>query len=240
MRNDSEFFGDLYTRGFNAVGVRLRHQREIAFLLRSHSSLETVVSLGCGDGAFELFLAPHVRHITAIDSSREGIDAARARAQEAKITNVTFICGSAFDLDSAEYDAIIALSFLHHVPESCLPGLLDICRNHLKPGGVFFSQDPNIRAFSRRIGRLVMGDRYDRYHSADEREMSPAETARLFQEIGYSRVTIGYLDVTLIPALFAFHKTPSFLYHFCAAFDSCWCHSPLRQFSGGFTIMAQK
>ncbi len=238
------FFATYYeNQMYNATGWRLRLQRELRSLLRQSGKtrLGRVLSLGCGDGQFELMLAAHAQHVTAQDISPEAIELAKRKATSAKIENVEFRCQSFSDLNWDEtYDAIICLAFLHHVPQTELPTLLRQVYDHLVPGGFFYAQDPNIHGVLRKIGRVILRDGYDQYHTQDERELNPKEIVSQIQETGFKKVRVGYIDLTLIPALFVLAKGPRWPMYACTAVDWLWCRTPFARWASGFTTFARR
>ncbi len=243
-QQEIEFFNKYYeSQAYNPVGWRLRLNREVRSLrgiLRA-GTLGRVLSLGCGDGQFELMLAPWAERVVGLDISAQGIDIAKRKAAQANLTNVDFVCMPFADLRWDDpFDTIICLAFLHHVPEPELQGLIDRCFTHLKPGGLFYSQDPNRHGVLRKLGRVVMGTHYDHYHSPDERELDPPELERQLRAAGFDAVTIRHIDLTLIPALYLLAKRPGWPLYCCLPIDFLWCHSPLARWSSGFVATAFK
>lgn len=238
------FFAAYYENtAYNPMGWRLRLNRELRSLRRLCGAMlpKRVLSLGCGDGQFELLLAPFVEQVTALDISPQAIAAAKRDAVQAKITNVDFRCISMGELSwDEQFDAIICLAFLHHVREEDLADFLQQVYKHLKPGGFLYSQDPSRHGVLRKIGRIVMGANYHRYHSPDERELDPNELAALLRQAGFSSVNIGYIDLTLIPALYLLAKRPGFPLYFCLVIDWLWCHSPFARWASGFNAIARR
>lgn len=239
-----EFFDKYYGQeAYNPLGWRLRLVREVNSLRKEMRGpkLGRVLSLGCGDGQFELLLAPWAEQVVGLDISPQGIEAAKRQAARQGIANVEFRCLSFSDLQwDDQFDTIICLAFLHHVPAGELPLLLQQCFSHLKPGGFFYSQDPNRRGVLRKMGRVVLGKNYDKYHTPDERELDPDELAGQLQAAGFSPVKLRYIDFTLIPALFILAKRPGWPLRFCVALDQLWCHSPLARWATGFVAVADK
>jgi len=239
-----EFFASYYEgQPYNPTGWRLRMQRELRALLRlsGQRRLGRVLSIGCGDGQFELMLAPHAEHVTGLDISPEAVASAQRNAAAAGVANATFRCQSFSDLVWDEtYDVITCIAFLHHVPEPELPTLLRQAHQHLAPGGCFFAVDPNVNAVLRKIGRVVMGNRYDQYHSPDERELDPADTAAQLRAAGFADARVDYLDLTLIPALYILAQGPGWPMYVCAFVDWLWRHTPLARWASGFTAFARR
>lgn len=99
----------------------------------SHPGL--VLDVGCGTGRLACLLAARSARVHALDRSSPMIDGARRRCPDA--TNVRWLEGDLLDhavpLDPGGYDAITALSSLHHMP---LRPALERLAGLLRPGGV--------------------------------------------------------------------------------------------------------
>lgn len=242
--NEIAFFANYYeNQAYNPTGWRLRLRRELRSLLRQAGEhrLRRVLSLGCGNGQFELMMAPHAEHVTGLDISPEAIALARRMTANARVDNVEFRCQPLSELSWSEtYDTIVCLAFLHHVSPADLLTLLRQIYDHLVPGGFFYAEDPNVHGILRKIGRVILRDGYERYHSPDERELNPSEIVSLLRQTGFTRVRIGYIDLTLIPALFILAKGPTWPLYACTVLDWLWCHSPLARLASGFTTFARR
>jgi SAM-dependent methyltransferase len=238
------FFANYYENtAYNLTGWRLRLNRELHSLRRvlGNQKPKRVLSIGCGDGAFEIQLAPFAEHITALDLSPQAIQVAQQTAAKAKVTHVDFRCLSFADLAwNEKFDVIICLAFLHHVREPDLPDFLKQVYTHLEPGGFFYSQDPSIHGVLRKIGRVLLGSNYDKYHSPDERELDPAELKLLLKSAGFSTVEIDYIDLTLIPMLYILTTGPDWPLYLCAGLDWLWCRSPVARWASGFKAISRK
>jgi SAM-dependent methyltransferase len=238
------FFAKHYEgQNYNPSGWRLRLRRELNSLRRASGKkqLKRVLSVGCGDGQFELLLSPFAEHITALDISPEAIVIARENAKQAGIVNVDFKCLSISELIlDQQFDAVVCLAFLHHVRETDLPFFLRQIFEHIAKDGFFYSQDPNVHGVLRKIGRFLLRSRYDAHHSSDERELDPKELKVLLRSVGFESVKIGYIDLTLIPALYLSAKRPGWPLYFCLGLDWLWCHSVFASLSSGFTSIAFK
>lgn len=137
-----------------------------------------VLSLGCGIGDTELLLAPHVREVTGIDISPAAIRQANADAQRLGVANARFQQGS--DV-RGRFDVVIAIFFLHHLPDEELAELPDRLREWLSRRGVFYSLDPSRRRLSGAIGRLLIPKLMKRYQTEDERELDAGCMLELFR-----------------------------------------------------------
>lgn len=118
--------------------------------------------------------------------------------------------------------------------------LLERIYRHLEPGGMLYSQDPNVRGLLRAIGRVVLGARYDRYHTPDERELDPDELRDSLLGAGFEWVEIVPIDLTVIPAMYMLARGPGWVFHVCAWVDRLFCASPLRRLASGFAAVSRK
>ncbi|MEI9970558.1 MAG: class I SAM-dependent methyltransferase [Ignavibacteriota bacterium] len=96
-----------------------------------------VLSLGCGIGDTELLLAPYVREVVGVDLSPAAIRQARSDAERLEIGNARFEEGS--DIDG-KFDVVMAIFFLHHLPDDDLAELPRKVQGWLAPGGTFYSR----------------------------------------------------------------------------------------------------
>ena len=220
VEQDEVAFFDRYyqSRAYNELGWRLRIDREIRNILRvaGKQKLRRVLSLGCGDGQLEIALARHVGHVTTLDISSQAIDLARRQMALAGVSNVDFRCQPLAELQwDTGFDAVLCLAFLHHLRPDDLPGVLQTASRALAPGGFFYSQDPNAHGALRWLGRRTYGANYHQYHSPDERELAPSELETELKAAGFGQVHLGYIDVTLIPALFILKDGPSWPLRLC-------------------------
>jgi len=247
QRSESDeraFFARYYAEArYHPLGWRLRMQRDLRVLRAAAGArgLGRTLSIGCGDGAFELLLAPHAKTVLGVDLSPEAIAAAEHARTAEGAANVSFRCASFRDLSWNErFETITCLAFLHHVPETELSSFLHACHAHLEPGGIFFSQDPNVRGVLRAVGRAALGDRYHAYHTPDERELDPDELARALRAAGFADVAIQHVDLTLIPACFVLRRGPGLALRGAALLDRIWCATPLARWSSGFAAVARR
>jgi SAM-dependent methyltransferase len=164
-----------------AVRALRRHMVDRILKLTGAGARSRVLSLGCGIGDTELLLAPHVAEIVGVDLSPSAVRQAREDAARLQIANARFEQGSAA---SGRFDVVIAIFFLHHLPDAALAGLPADLKALLAPGGVFYSLDPSRQRLSGAIGRWIIPGLMKRYQSPDERELDPEATAALFRGAG--------------------------------------------------------
>jgi SAM-dependent methyltransferase len=158
-----------------------------------------VLSIGCGLGDTELLLAPRVGHLTGIDIADAGIAQARAAAAQLGIQNALFDVQLLENLPPEPvFDAILAIFFLHHLPDPVLDATPARLLRLLKPGGRLYALDPSIDRLSGKVGRLLFPRLMAKYQTEDERELALPRVAQLFQNAGF-QVQGGYYDFGSTP-----------------------------------------
>ncbi len=223
-------------------GDELRLRRELALLLRARpGGLGEVLSLGCGRGRFERAMAQQADRVLGIDSSPESIEDARRTAECEGNAKVRFECADVLDLSlDRRFDTVVCIGFLHHLMEDEAIALLRRIRDHLRPGGLLHTQDPSARGILRRLGRRVLGDRYDAYHTEDERELDPESVRALVLEAGFAKAEIRYMDFCLIPGMQLFARAPRFLMTAFDGIDRALCALPTAPLASGFAVEATR
>jgi SAM-dependent methyltransferase len=188
LKREIEYHEKLYS-GFAqshfakpAVRALREHMVRRILKLTGADKSSRVLSLGCGIGDTELLLAPHVAELTGVDLSPSAIKQATLDAGRAQTGNVRFIEGTA-DAVSGCFDVVIAIFFLHHLPDT-VPELARQIASNIKPGGVFYSLDPSRYRLSGAIGELLFPKQMARYQSPNERQLAPAATAAHFTSAG--------------------------------------------------------
>jgi 2-polyprenyl-3-methyl-5-hydroxy-6-metoxy-1,4-benzoquinol methylase len=118
--------------------VRIRLANDVCSAISANAPLNTAMNaldFGCGTGLLTLRLAPLVRFITGIDSSRGMVDILRAKIAKQNLANVD---GLLLDLDAGDtltgnYDTIVSSMTFHHI-EKIAP-VLNHFHRCLSPGG---------------------------------------------------------------------------------------------------------
>jgi SAM-dependent methyltransferase len=239
IQRERDFFADWV---LNPTGDALRWQRELDLIRRARpEGLGSVLSLGCGRGWFELMLSESADQVLGIDLSPESIEDARRLAANQGNEKVEFICAdvASFELDQS-FDTIICVGFLHHLSDAEGLELLTWIHAHLRPGGLLHTQDPNVHGIMRTLGRLVLGSRYDEFHSEDERELDPTSVRQMFLSAGFERADIRYMDLSLIPAMQLLPRAPGWLMKVFALVDRVWCSLPVARWASGFAVDATR
>src|SRR5215831_9257249 len=98
-----------------------------------------VLELGCGDGGNLIPMAYRLpgSEFVGLDRGERGIEAGRAMARAARVSNIDLRCLDILDTGSelGKFDYIIAHGVYSWVPELVQERLLAICRTHLNPQG---------------------------------------------------------------------------------------------------------
>jgi len=140
MSNTAKFW-DRMAKGYakRPVADQASYDQKLA-LTQAHFTPETVVlEFGCGTGTTAIHHAPHVASIRATDISGEMLAIAKAKADTAGVSNVTFEQTSveALEAEPGAFDVVLGMSILHLVDDhaATLARIFELT----KPGGVFIS-----------------------------------------------------------------------------------------------------
>lgn len=221
-----------------AVRALREHMVRRILKLTGAGKASRVLSLGCGIGDTELLLAPHVGELVGLDLSPAAIKQARLDAEG--IQNLHFVEGTleGAQIAPASFDVVIAIFFLHHLPDT-VPELAGQIAAILKPGGVFYSLDPSRYRLSGAIGELLIPKLMARYQSPNERQLAPRTTAEYFSRAGLD-ARFEYYDFVSTPlaGLFPGWRTG---YRVTRAIDEALVRTPLlKRASSNFEVVARK
>lgn len=248
IHNEQDFHDEFYEKEadtiFHSACFSLVKKRNILFILDAIDSPETktVLSLGCGNGDYELLLAPHFKHITAIDISPRAIEIASQRAKEKGIKNVSFLAGDAgkISLSGTKYDAALLLSFLHHMDESLIRKIIGETYSVLNKKGIFISFDPNANRLVNSLQGLVKKT-FDKHHSPDERELPPEFLKGQLQKAGFIHPSKHWIDFFYNPLCWVFPGMPFMLAYPLYLLDNLFLKIPLwNKLSSGFAMVAMR
>lgn len=135
--------GVLPLAGSTALSQLYRQQAEW-IVFRSMIRLEKymlVLELGCGAGRWAFRIAPHVRHVTAIDLSPEMIRIAKERQCAKNIKNVDYEVAAAEDfLSYTKFDVIYLSSVDQYLEDDDFSKMVAHVRSMLVPGGVLIDR----------------------------------------------------------------------------------------------------
>lgn len=206
LAREIEYHERLYSgfaqQHFARPAVRALRAHMVARILRvaGAGNEARVLSLGCGIGDTELLLAPHVAELVGVDLAPSAIRQAREDAARAGSRNLRYIQGTvdSAGLEAGSFDLIVAIFFLHHLPDALLEALPRQVYDVLAPGGWFYSLDPSRYRLSGAIGSLIAPRLMRRYQSPDERELDPKRTGELFVRAGFE-TRIDFYDFVSSP-----------------------------------------
>jgi SAM-dependent methyltransferase len=150
-----------------------------------------ILSIGCGIGDLELLLAPHVAHVTGVDLSPAAIAEANRAAHARHLRNVRFLEGAWQDapLAGESFDLVLAIFFLHHLPDAELAAFPAKLLPFLGPNAVFYALEPSAHRLSGFLGKLLVPRLMKKYQTDDERQLLPRPTAAPFRDAGFEVAT---------------------------------------------------
>jgi SAM-dependent methyltransferase len=183
-------------------------------------------------------LARHVGELAGLDLSPSAIR--QAKLDSANVPNLHFVEGTleSAHIEKASFDVVIAIFFLHHLPDT-VPELAKQIAAILKSGGVFYSLDPSRYRLSGAIGELLVPKLMARYQSPNERRLAPGATTEFFNKVGLD-ARFEYYDFVSTPLAGLF---PSWRFGYRAArgMDEVLVRTPLlKRASSNFEVVACK
>ena len=200
-----------------------------------------VLSIGCGIGDTELLLARHVGHVTGFDLSPTAIQKANRAARSQGVRNVRFLEGSWPTLAWAgePFDIVVAIFFLHHLPDPALEAFPEYLRPLLREGGTFYALEPSHRRLSGFLGKLLVPGLMKKYQTEDERQLLPGSTAAHFERADFAATT-HWFDFCSTPLAGLFPSWASG-YRLARGLDGALTACPgLRGLSSNFELIAQR
>jgi ubiquinone/menaquinone biosynthesis C-methylase UbiE len=247
LERELAYYENLYTtygpRLFAQRGVVLFREYLVRRMVRATgvNAASRVLSIGCGIGDTELLLAPHVAHVTGVDLSPAAIAEARRAASARRITNVQFVAGAWQNaaLGEEPFDAVVAIFFLHHLPDLDLAAFPTQLLRLLRSGGVFYALDPSARRLSGFLGQLLVPKLMEKYQTEDERQLLPHSTAAQFRAAGFDTST-RWFDFASTPLAGLFPSWGAG-YRLARTLDEALTRVPLlRELSSNFELIALK
>ncbi len=153
--------------------------------------MSRVLSVGCGIGDLELLLAPHVADVTGVDLSPAAIAEANRAATARNIRNARFIQGAWQDapLVGESFDLVLAIFFLHHLPDADLAEFPKRLLPFLSSTAVFYALEPSAHRLSGFLGKVLVPGLMKKYQTEGERQLLPRPTAVPFRQAGFDVAT---------------------------------------------------
>lgn len=108
---------------------------------------QRLLDIGCGEGRDSVFFALNGYHVTAFDSSSEGLNKARAWAEELGLS-VDFIQADITEYRLQDsYDVVFSSGALHYIPPHLREEILSNYKQFTKPGGIHAHMVPVHKPF---------------------------------------------------------------------------------------------
>lgn len=131
------------------------------FLYSLHGEGRKILDFGPGDGWPSLIIAPFVKEVVGLDSSRKRVEVCTENAKRLNISNAKFLCytpGNPIPFEDNTFDGITAASSIEQAPNP-KEIIMELYRI-LKPGG-------RLRIFYEALGEYKNGKENDIWIQAD-------------------------------------------------------------------------
>lgn len=134
--------------GFSGRSHQFFVETKVNHLLESLTALGGVpkqmrmLDLGCGTGETDSLLAPHVGELHGLDISAASIEVAGQRPENANVRYATYP-GGRLPYENDSFDAVFAITVLHHVPRADWTFFLQEMTRVIKPGGFVILYEHN-------------------------------------------------------------------------------------------------
>jgi SAM-dependent methyltransferase len=142
-KHDGECFDELVAREGDFDMLASRGWQTLARRFRSASadlSVPRMLDVGCGTGHSRQVYAGRVQSYVGVDLSLMSLRTAATRQRDAAFLQAD---GARLPFASASFDLVAFSSVLHHMSD--MRPALEEAHRVLKPGGVLFAFDPNLR-----------------------------------------------------------------------------------------------
>ena len=127
--------------------IRAQEEREIrAFLLKYLDPFDSrkVLELGCGSGAYTIFLAQRGFDLTAVDVSSAMLQELRQKLAEKNFSNVQILNRDVEEIpaDLGPFDALFGIGLLEYADDP--PLMIDRVKDFIKPNGIAVFSVPGV------------------------------------------------------------------------------------------------
>ncbi len=131
-------------RSYTRVRLTILNVNILNLLRLTLVGRQRVLDIGCGYGSLGCYLGlhePEIRYL-GCDFNPARIATAQQAARNLGLDHVNFHCGDAASLTvDGQFDAIVLVDCLHHLPDEQKCELLRNCYNQLAPGGILVLKD---------------------------------------------------------------------------------------------------
>lgn len=138
VSKESRFWDKLaYKYSLSPISDIPVYEKKLALTQKYLRSEMRILEFGCGTGSTAIIHSSYVKHIKAIDFSKNMIAIAKQKVVDKNIQNITFECAELEDIDESkeQFDVILGLNVIHLLEdkEAALKKVFQL----LKPGGIF-------------------------------------------------------------------------------------------------------
>jgi len=165
---------------------------------------KSAIDIGCGPGFFSRELTNKGWRTTAIDTDTENIENAKNHAYEAHIGDALSVLS---ELPESQYDLVLTLELIEHLPKPLGKDLLKEIKRVLKPHGGLIISTPN-RFSPEGLGGYYWGEKirgwgkWTAWDSTHIHIYSSSEILQLLQAIGFTvDKVVGYYYEGRLPVI---------------------------------------
>jgi len=169
-------YESLLVRAYCVIRFQIINLNMLHILSLGLRGRRRVLEVGCGFGLFGCYFSSRDRRVQwhGLDLDTGRIDMARQAAKKLGLSNARFSVADArnvLDVDD-EYDAVVMMDLLHHIPDESKRQLLDLVLSRLAPGGVLIVKDvtrrPAWKLFFTWVLDVVMTRGFDMWYWSPE------------------------------------------------------------------------
>lgn len=150
------------------------------------------VDFACGAGNFAELIHERVQSVEGIDFAPDFIEAARRRAAERGIRNVTYHCQDIVEFCAehpGEYDVVTAIDFSEHIYDDDFVRIFGGAYDSLKPGGRLYIYTPNLTFFWEWMKDVGLAKQFPQHIAVRDAR----QNLELLERCGFSRNSIQVL-----------------------------------------------
>lgn len=205
-------YPDRLIRAYVYLRFKIINTTIIEAILNYFRPERSTLMLGCGFGLFDFVLGLKFpfKKIHGIDINERRIAMAREIAGKLGLRNNTFLCAdlSRHDAGLGNYDEILLLDLLHHIPPDAQADLLRKCHETLPSGGCMVIKDIHTANklelfFTWLLDKLMTGGEPLYYRSMED-------LTAFLKQIGFDVLCLFMDDILPYPhILYVCHKRPA-------------------------------
>lgn len=146
LRRIIKAYDSRVVRAYSVVRFQIINLNMLHILSLCLRGKKRVLEVGCGFGLFGCYFAARDPRVQwhGLDLSAGRIDMARSAAARLGLANVQFSVADAreaLEFEDDNYDAVVMMDLIHHIPDPSKKQLLDAVLARLAPGGVLIIKD---------------------------------------------------------------------------------------------------